>query len=637
MSCPNPTASQPTPTNTPTLTPTATDTPINTPTATDPSTPTTTNTATDTPTDTPTATDTSTPMATNTATNTPTNTPTATNTPTNSPTNSPTPTPTPKLLQQDIWEAGSITAGQIVWYYFNGTAGQVYKISWDDSYQGSGNYTGDIKVSCFRADRTTSYFLTVDSGYTTPQQITAAATESLYLKVQGYTISSSGTFAIKYFDFVPTSTPTPTATKTPTNTPTNSSTPTNTATNTPTPTNTPIPFDITFSGDGIQTTVIGTGRDVGKSVAIQTDGKIVVAGNSNTGTYDSFAVVRYNTDGSLDTTFSGDGIQTTAIGNYNAYGNSVALQADGKIVVAGYTADGSNDDFAVVRYNSDGSLDTTFSGDGIQTTGIGIGSDKGYSVAIQADGKIVVAGYSEMNFDEDFAVVRYNTDGSLDTTFSGDGKQTTDIEATYNEGRSVAIQADGKIIVAGYSLDTNCDFEVVRYNTDGSLDTTFDSDGKQTTDFNSWDFAYSVAIQTDGKIIVVGDTKDTYGYIIAVVRYNADGSLDTTFSSDGRQTTDIGSDTSDDSGYSVAIQTNGKIVVAGQFNDGRSDFAVIRYNTDGSLDTSFSGDGIQITAITTESDAAYSVAIQADGKIVAAGYSINDTTYFDFAVVRYLP
>ena len=170
----------------------------------------------------------------------------------------------------------------------------------------------------------------------------------------------------------------------------------------------------------------------------------------NGSNYD-FALVRYNSDGSLDTTFSGDGKLTTAIGSGNDYGYSVTVQADGKILVAGASHNGSNDDFALVRYNTDGSLDTTFAGDGKLTTAIGSSDDYGRSVTLQADGKILVAGYSANGSNDDFALVRYNTDGTLDTTFSGDGKLTTAIGASHDEGYSVTVQADGKILVAGYS------------------------------------------------------------------------------------------------------------------------------------------------------------------------------------------
>ena len=196
---------------------------------------------------------------------------------------------------------------------------------------------------------------------------------------------------------------------------------------------------------------------------LQSDGKIVVAGVSF-GSFEVFAVVRYTSTGSEDATFSGDGKVTTAIGSSQDQARSVVLQSDGKIVAAGLSDNGSNYDFAVVRYNTDGSLDTTFSDDGKLITAVGLGTDFANSVVLQSDGKIVAAGYSYNVSSEDFTVVRYNNDGSLDTTFSGDGIVTTAVGAGSDFGYSVAMQSDGKIVTAGYSYSgTKYDFAVVRY------------------------------------------------------------------------------------------------------------------------------------------------------------------------------
>ncbi len=383
-------------------------------------------------------------------------------------------------------------------------------------------------------------------------------------------------------------------------------------------------LDLTFGNEGIVTTMVGNSINSGYSVALQQDGKMVVAGFSHNGSDSDFAIVRYNLDGTLDYSFDTDGIVTTDLGSDSDLGASVAIQHDGKIVVAGESWNGTDYDFAVVRYNSDGSLDTTFDADGIVTTAIGNSYDAGNSVAIQSDDKIVVAGSSHNANDNDFAVVRYNSDGSLDSTFSFDGKLTKDFAHSWEDDASVVIQSDGKIVVAGESADESYDFALVRYNSDGSLDNSFSTDGKLTTDFGGFnDDGESVAIQNDGKIVVSGYSHGD----IAVVRYNSDGSLDNTFSSNGKVKTDFGSD--EETGFSVAIQNDGKIVVAGFSSNIFYDFALVRYNSDGSLDNSFDSDG----KVTTEfgvNAVGYSVVIQSDGKIVVAG------GYFDhFAVARY--
>ena len=280
-------------------------------------------------------------------------------------------------------------------------------------------------------------------------------------------------------------------------------------------------LDTSFDTDGKLTTAIGSGADIAYSVVLQSDGKILVAGNSYNGSNDDFAIVRYNTDGSLDTSFDTDGKKTTAIGSGADVANSVVLQSDGKILVAGSSDIGSNYDFAIVRYNTDGSLDTSFDTDGKKTTAIGSGADVANSVVLQSDGKILVAGYSYNGSNDDFAIVRYNTDGSLDTSFDTDGKKTTAIGSGADVANSVVLQSDGKILVAGSSFNgSDNDFAIVRYNTDGSLDSTFGTDGELTTAIGSGsDGANSVVLQSDGKIVAAGYSSNGSDNDFAVVRY----------------------------------------------------------------------------------------------------------------------
>ncbi|HXG85980.1 MAG TPA: FG-GAP-like repeat-containing protein [Pyrinomonadaceae bacterium] len=341
--------------------------------------------------------------------------------------------------------------------------------------------------------------------------------------------------------------------------------------------------------------------------------------------------------GDLDLSFGSGGKVITPIGSSFDYANSVAIQMDGKIVAAGYSQNGANADFAVVRYNTDGTLDTSFGGTGKVVTPIGSSSSYANSVAIQSDGKIVAAGYSR-GVTDDFAVVRYNTNGTLDTSFNGTGKVITQVGSSGDYAFSVAIQSDGKIVAAGSSSNgTKVDFAVVRYNTDGSLDTSFNGTGKVVTAVGSSSYAASVAIQSDGKIVAAGNSSanaNSTNADFAVVRYNPNGSLDTSFNGTGKVVTPIGS-SSQDAAASVAIQADGKIVAAGDSRGADFNFAVVRYNTNGTLDTSFGGTGKVVTAVGSRGDRASSVAIQPDGKIVAAGRSSNGSDH-DFALVRYL-
>ncbi|MET0752995.1 MAG: hypothetical protein ABWZ66_06465 [Pyrinomonadaceae bacterium] len=387
--------------------------------------------------------------------------------------------------------------------------------------------------------------------------------------------------------------------------------------------------DTSFDGDGL--VIVPSGLYYG--VAIQTDGKIVAAGSNIVDNTGKFALLRYNTDGSLDASFDGDGMVMTDIASGGS-ANAVTIQPDGKIVAAG-EAYLSGNDFAVVRYNIDGSLDTSFDGDGKVTTPIGQNLDIATAVAVQTDGKIVASGYSG-SFSTTFTLVRYNQDGSLDTTFDGDGKVTTLVSKVGGYSNSMAIQSDGKIVAAGHAgTGSGTVLVIIRYNTDGSLDTSFDGDGKVTTAFSAFnDYAYGVAIQTDGKILAIGYSRIGGGaqYDTIIARYNTDGSLDANFDGDGKLLVDIGIDNSN--ATAVTVQADGKIIAAGtSYNDSQGNFTLVRYNADGSLDASFDGDGVVITSFDNASSYAASVATQADGKIVVAGSYANGAP--DFAVARY--
>jgi uncharacterized delta-60 repeat protein len=392
-------------------------------------------------------------------------------------------------------------------------------------------------------------------------------------------------------------------------------------------------LDASFSGDGKQTTDFGD-WDYAQAVAIQGDGRIVVAGGSGA----NFALARYNADGSLDSSFSGDGKLTDSADSFD--GRSVAIQSDGRILVAG----GSGADLALARYNADGSPDTSFSGDGRVTTDLG-GTDSGQAVAIQSDGTIVVAGSTGA----DFALARYLPDGSPDSSFSDDGKVTTDLGGS-DYGQSVAVQADGRIVVAGGSDGDK--FALARYHASGSPDTSLSGDGTVRTGLGG-QTGRAAAIQADGSIVVVGaiNIVPTAEYEfphddLALTRYTADGALDTSFGAGGRQTTDFGFGyAANDIGTAAAIQADGKIVVAGWsslvdwvFSSGR-DFALARYNTNGSPDTSFGVDGRLTSGFFDvyydADDFIQGVAIQPDGKIVVAGGTTGEDWTSDVALARY--
>lgn len=388
-------------------------------------------------------------------------------------------------------------------------------------------------------------------------------------------------------------------------------------------------LDLSFGSGGLVATDVGS-TGAAHAIAVQGDDKLIVVGKNGA---DS-VLVRYDTDGTLDPTFAGDGVAATNLGGATA--SDVAIQNDGKIVVvsrwSGISSDG---DFTVTRYNADGTLDSSFSGDGIATTDFG-GGDRADGVMIQADGRIVVVGSRVVGggfgWVSDFAVARYDTDGTLDATFSGDGKQTISYaDESLDEalGADVAIQGNGRLVVVGLARKQSFVsgwFALARLNTNGSLDTSFSADGKTTTPIIG-DGAQAVAIQPDGKLLVAGDDADLEDF--AVARYDTDGTLDSGFSSDGIATADFGGW---DIGYDLAVQSDGRLVVAGSAG---GDFGLARFNPTGALDASFASDGTRIVDFGGGSQID-GVALQSDGKIVAAGEVQPNllNSHTDIAVAR---
>jgi uncharacterized delta-60 repeat protein len=404
-------------------------------------------------------------------------------------------------------------------------------------------------------------------------------------------------------------------------------------------------LDPTFGSLGKVTTNF-VNSDQARAIVVQPDGKLLVAGSANAQNED-FGLARYGPTGALDPSFGVFGKVTTDLGSSSERINALALQADGKIVAAGSSFRGvaTQDDFALARYNSDGSLDATFGSAGIVFLNFfgGAGSDQALSVAIQPDGKIVAAGYATGTQGRDFAIARYNSDGSPDSTFNFIGRIATGFPGAVNdEAHSIAVQSDGKLVAAGLTTPAGDEnFALVRYNPDATLDTTFGVGGLVSTDIGvaTTERGSGAAIQSDGKIIVAGQTfPGSAGLDFALVRYNPDGSLDPTFGSSGKVTTDFFGDL--DSANALALQSDGKIVVAGRAQRtpdlSSTEFALARYNTDGSLDSTFGISGRVATDFFGNDDQAWALAIQPNGKIVAAGHAANSGIFDrDFSLARY--
>lgn len=380
--------------------------------------------------------------------------------------------------------------------------------------------------------------------------------------------------------------------------------------------------------------VIAPGDNAASAVAIQADGKIVVAGYVYELLYGQ--VLKQHPQ---IVRYNSDGSRDTSFGvngwvtepGVGEY-SAVAIQSDGKIVAAGDWHWGSG--FDVARFNPDGSRDLLFSSDGVISIGFN-GSGEASALAIQPNGRIVVVGTAG----NDFAIARIHFFGFLDTSFSNDGKLTIDLSGTDDEAHAVAIHPTrGKIVIAGDTRQgADLDFLVTMLNADGSFDNGFGAFGKMLTDFNGTDDgAYAVAF--DGsKVIAAGySSTSSFKRDFSLLRYNANGTLDTTFSNDGKAKVVFSED--DDTAYAMCLQADGKIVLAGEASpNGDFDFGVARLNNNGSADITFGLFG-KVTTSFDESnhERAAAVAIQSDGKLVVVG--VSDPYYLgNTLLARYEP
>jgi uncharacterized delta-60 repeat protein len=384
-----------------------------------------------------------------------------------------------------------------------------------------------------------------------------------------------------------------------------------------------------FGVNGTATLVYSSIPLAARSVAVQPDGKIVVAGTGDYEGLKGIKVFRLTTSGARDTGFGIDGMASAWISDYSNNPQKVLIQPDGKIVVAGFANIGGDDDFAAARFTSGGNLDPSFSGDGQVSIGFG-GTDVCYDAALQADGKLVMVGGTEgLTFhDEDFAVARLHIDGSLDRSFNNNGTLTTGFGDFYDRAYAVVIQPwDQRIVVVGQgSLSDDKGRAARYYSSDGSRDDSFDGDGKMNLAFTATD----AVVTTGGKIAFIGI--DENGYARAQ-RLNASGSMDTEWQGDG----DVLVDTDISERPSLSLLADGRVLTVAPKG---SDCWLRRYWADGEEDSG----GKQSAAFDDATFPAGSqeiiddIAVQADRKFVVAGYVRNAAfTESDFALARFHP
>ena len=385
---------------------------------------------------------------------------------------------------------------------------------------------------------------------------------------------------------------------------------------------TPGALDPSFGGDpapGLVVTDVG-GLDSARAIIRQPDGKLVAAGSNGS----DFVLVRYNTDGSLDSSFGDQGIVTTDINSNTNEANALIIQPDGKLVAAGYAFSGGQK-FALARYNPDGTLDDSFGDEGIVVSDFGIVIN---ALIIQPDGKLVAGGRGTGTA---FGLARYLSDGTLDPDFGNQGTVITPIGIA-DILNALIIQPDGKLVAAGRAnIAGDVNFALARYNPNGTLDDSFgNGTGIVTTDFagtGAQDEANALIIQSDGKLVAAGRTGTAAVANFALARYLTNGDLDPSFGDGGKVTTDF--NVAQDIAFALRLQPDGKLVAAGQTGIGvASNFALARYLTNGNLDSSFGGGslgpkpGTVITDFDAGEDIARALVFQAEGtqlKLVAAG------------------
>lgn len=361
-------------------------------------------------------------------------------------------------------------------------------------------------------------------------------------------------------------------------------------------------LDNSFDGDGIMTGYKPDSPASFYTAAVQPDGKIVAVGGAYAKAWwaeyheEEIAVVRFNVNGTIDSSFDEDGRLVVDFGTGAGIAKAITIQADGKILIGGTVHNGRNQDFAVVRLNMDGTLDETFGAGGKLLIDFSDSDDQLAGIAVMPDGRIVAAGrtYDWRNEQAvNFAICRYNADGTPDNSFSGDGKVTADfstpqLPATHDEINAMVLQPDGKIVVAGlHAWWTHpVDFIVARYNTDGTLDASFNGTGFTITSFGGVDIPHSAALDLNGNIVVSG-----YGYALdgntAIARYSPNGTPDSTFDGDGKLKSPLVEP------RAMVLQEDGKIIICGMSSfTGEPVIMLMRYNTDGTPDETFSGDGL---------------------------------------------
>jgi len=397
--------------------------------------------------------------------------------------------------------------------------------------------------------------------------------------------------------------------------------------------------DTTFGVNGIVRTDVGQ-FDLLAAIAIQPDQKILAVGSSNFGGGADFYVARYLTDGSVDADFGEDGSVLIDLIGTDDRPHAIFIQKDGSILIAGQTRRNNGEDFSLVKLKSDGTPDPEFGDNGMVIHDLGSTYEFANAMAVQEDGKIVLAGKIESKTFSDFAVTRYLPNGEVDPDFGNNGIVVTSLQSE-DEIKAVTIQPGGQIVVAGFSsVNAKGDFALVRYLEDGTIDDSFGDHGKVLTDLadnGGSDFINAMSVDPDGKIVVAGSANFDNLFIesdLGMVRYDPDGQPDPGFDNDGIYILDLGNNTQV---QSIARQSDGKYLVAGKtdYVFGHNEMMLARILHDGGLDTSFGDQGISLIDLDGDSESATSMVVQNNSRVVIGGNN-GTFTNLDFVLARFI-
>lgn len=397
-------------------------------------------------------------------------------------------------------------------------------------------------------------------------------------------------------------------------------------------------FDTSFGNNGYVITSVNDNFNTGTANTIQADGKILVTGQIKMSSQNyNVGVFRLNTDGSLDNTFGQNGFVITELNNKKAFPNNIFVLNDGKILITGYLETSLEYGLMLLRYNPDGSIDSTFGeNNGYTVANINQKTNVAEAAFVQEDGKIVLGGHANFTI----ATYRFNENGTVDETYGNNGMVNANhFTSPINFVKGIVVQNDGKIVAGGFVNGPNgYEFALVRYDSNGNLDTSFGNNGTIAQSVgDGHDFITSLALQDDGKIIAGGHkwiANEPVKYDFVVARYNTDGSLDTSFGDNG-----IGSGNAVEGGnyiHNMKLQADGKIVAVGQTQVGDTwKSTLVRFNENGVLDSTFGNNGVATGMITEPESSFTHVSIQDDGNIITSGFAYVNNSFYKFITARY--